>query len=197
MSLDYEDAVDAAPSGSRKPFLEGGVDFKLLVIESKNIKGHTGNNYIVELRVLEAKATEEGVTAPPVGAERVVIIDLDNELYGKGNLMAYVHGLNGGPIGGDTKEIRGRRLRKLLGVRAIDEAEAAKRGIPAVPFQEAYAIGMIVGDRTNKGKTKGKGGDFTYHNWYTLKQTPEEIDQRKAAIKANKPVTLNATNVAA
>ncbi len=196
MPMNYEDAVDAPPSGARKPFLEGDIDAKLLVVRSENTEGYTGSKYIVEVRVLEASPTEKDGKCPVVGAERVVIIDLDNETYGHGNLMAYVHGLNGGPIEGTDKATRGAKLRKLLGVRAIDEEEAKKKGIAASGAQEAYAVGMVVGNRTNKGKTKKKEGDFTYHNWYTLKQTHEQIAARKAAIKAGTPVTLTADNVA-
>lgn len=194
--LDYENAADTAPSSSRKPFLEGDIDAKMLITKAVNTMGYTGNKYVIELRVLEAAPTEAGKPCPAVGAERVVIIDLDNEKYGAPNLMAFANGLNGGPMTGATKEERGAKLRKLLGVREIDATEAQKRGIAPVKAQEAFAIGMVVGNRTNGGKTKA-GEPFTYHNWYSLNQTIAQREQRRAALAAGQPVTLDAGNTAA
>ncbi len=194
--LDYESAADTAPSGSRKPFLEGDIDAKMLITKAVNTSGYTGNKYIVELRILEATPTEAGKPCPAVGAERVVIIDLDSEKYGAPNLMAFANGVNGGPMSGATKEERGAKLRKLLGVREVNEEEAKKRGIAPIKGQEAYAIGMVVGNRTNGGKTQ-KGTPFTYHNWYALNQTKEQREQRRAALAAGQPVTLDAGNTAA
>ncbi len=194
--MDYESAAETKASGSRKPFLEGNIDGKFLVTKAEEVNGFTGNKYIVELRTLEAKAVEAGATVPATGSERVVIIDLDSELYGFKNLMAFVEGLNGGPLTGADKAEKGAKLRRLLGVRAVDAEEARKKGIGTVAAQEAFAVGMVVGNRTNVGKTK-KGGDFTYHNWYTLQQTLEQVAARKAAIKEGREVTLASDNAAA
>lgn len=188
--MDYESAAETKASGSRKPFLEGNIDGKFLVTKAEETAGFTGSKYIVELRTLEARPCEAGVSVPAVGSERVVIIDLDSEQYGFKNLMAFVEGLNGGPIQGTDKAEKGAKLRKLLGVRGIGEDEAKKKGVGTVAAQEAFAVGMVVGNRTNLGKTK-KGTDFTYHNWYTLKQTLEQVAARKAAIKAGETVALS------
>lgn len=177
--MDYEKASETKASSGRKPYIEGDIDAKFVVIKSEASEGHRGNNYIVELRVLSARATAPDAQVPPVGAERVVIIDLDNKDYGYPNLMAYVAGLNDGPIQGATKEEKGKKLKKLLGSEGV----------------EAFAVGMLIGNRPNKGKTKQKGTDFTYHNWYFVQQTLDEINQRKQMLKDGKEITLSVGNV--
>lgn len=200
--IDYEAAAGTAPSTGNVPFLEGDHDHKLLVVDSKNFFGRNGNKYIIKVRVLATTPTGK-VESPAVGADRVVIINLDppkkagDPDYGLQNLMNYACGLNGGPIeGADSKE-KGRKLNRLLGQREIDATEAQRRGIAPIPFAEAFAIGMVVGDRAVKGMTQGSvnnpAHEITYHNWYSIKQTPDEVLARKAALKNNLPIQWTAS----
>lgn len=192
--IDYEAAAGTAPSTSNLPFLEADHDHVLLVLDSKNFWGRNGNKYIVKVKVLKTTPTGK-VPSPAVGAERVVIINLDppkkagDPDYGLQNLMNYASGLNGGPIEGATPADKGAKLKRLLGTRAIDATEASRRGIAPVAFAEAMAIGMIVGDKAVLGMTKGDANraahEITYHNWYTIKNDPAKVFARKDAIKAN------------
>lgn len=199
MGFDYDAAAETKASTGRKPYLEPNVDFKLLITKAEFSKGYTGNKYLIEARVLEATATEDGAKVPPIGAERFHSIDLDNEDYGMANLMAFAEGLNGGPLVATEKSTKGQKLRKLLGERAIGEEEAKKTSKPVCSELKAMAIGMVVGNRTNLGPDTDKDGKpkkpFTYMNWYAIKQTMEEVEQRRAAAASGAEVKLNAGNV--
>lgn len=186
--IDYEAAAGTAPSTGNDPFLEPDQDVKCLIVDSKNFIGMKGNKYVIRVRVLEVSPT--GTTPPPVvGADRCVMINLDPPKnptlpdYGMKNLMAYAHGLNGGPMTGTPAE-GAEKLKKLLGVRAIDATEAQRYRLPGpVAFQASQAIGMVVGCRS-VGKTVGTPPHpFTFFNWYTLKQEWSDILARREAIK--------------
>lgn len=198
--IDYEAAAGTAPSTSNLPYLEADHEHKLLVLDSKNFFGRNGNKYIVKVKVLATKATGK-IESPAIGAERVVIINLDppkkpgDPDYGMQNLMNYAYACNGGEITGATPAEKGGKLKRLLGTRAIDPVEAQRRGIAPIAFAEAMAIGMVVGDKTVAGMTKGDSNKpahaITYHNWFSIKQDPAKVLPRKDAIKNNLPVDLS------
>lgn len=198
--IDYEAAANTAPSTSNDPFLEPDQDCKLLILDSKNFVGKKGNKYIIRAKVLEVTPTGT-VASPVVGAVRVVMISLDPPKdptlpdYGMQNLIAYAEGLNGGPIKGETAAEKGAKLKRMLGVRAIDAAEAQRYRLPGpVAFEEAMAIGMVVGNRTVGAMVGKPQHPFTYHNWYSIKQTGDEVMARKAALKAGQPIKWPVTS---
>lgn len=200
--IDYEAAANTAPSSGNLPFLEENHDHKLLIVDSKNFMGRNGNKYIIKVRVLATTPTGN-TPSPGIGADRAVIINMDppkkkgDPDYGMQNLMNYAYGLNGGPIeGADSKE-KGRKLNKLLGQRAIDPVEAQQLRMAPCEEVKAFCIGMVVGDRTVGAMTTGTPNNpphpITYHNWYAIKQTTEEVMANKAALASGQPITLPAS----
>lgn len=195
--IDYDKAAETAPSTGNLPFLEGDQDCKLLIVDSKNFMGRNGNKYIIKVRVMECSPTGK-IESPAKGADRVVMINMDppkkigDPDYGMQNLMGYAYALNGGAIEASETQTKGQKLAKLLGKRKIDPVEAQAYRVAPSDEIKAFAIGMIVGDRSVAGATTGTPTNpshpITYHNWYPLKQTPDELLARKAALAANLPI---------
>lgn len=191
--IDYEAAARTAPSVGNLPFLEKDCDHKVVIVESKNQVGQKGNRYIIKVRVLASTATGQ-TPAPQPGADRCVIINLDPPRdrtkpdYGMQNLMNYANGLNGGPVANPES------LKKLLGAMKVTPEDAQRYRIPACDEIKALAIGMVVGDRAVGGMTAGVNGqpghEITYHNWYPIKQTAEQVVERRNALASGGTITL-------
>lgn len=202
MGFNYDEAAEAKASTGRKPYLEANVDFKgLLITKAEFSSGYTGNKYLIEGRVLSAEAAEAGASVPPVGAERFHSIDLDNEEYGMANLMAFVEGLNGGPLVPREGATKGQQMRFLLGEEEVTEEQAKKTGKSAQGKREAFAVGMFIGNRTNAGPDVDKDGKpkkpFTYMNWYPVPdQNRKDVEHRKALLKAGKASEITLTTKA-
>lgn len=184
MGFSFRDAAKTKGGGNgRKPFIEAGIEAELMCSLAKLIeKGFKGTSYVFEFKVMSAKAIENGVTAPPPGAERVYIVNLDDPKYGLANLMSVAEAMNGGDGMPGLSDAQVKEMKDAGKTdKAIEDADLDKKEA-ALSQLLGEAQGVLIRVSTRGVKT-AKGEDFTAIDWKPVAgQTIESVRANRATI---------------
>lgn len=182
MAFSYRDAAKTKGGTGRKPFIEPGIEAEMMVILAKLIEGgYKGNSFVFEFKVVNSRAIAAGAEAPPPGAERAYIVNLDDKDYGLKNLMSVAEALNGGPMPGlsdeDAKAMKAAgKSDQAIADLHLDKQEAALRSL----LSEAQGIMVKV---VTTAVTTKKNTEFTATDWrHVPGQTAETVRANRARI---------------
>ncbi len=167
--------ANATASGGGTNIRDGR--YKYLIEKCIYQKGHKGENFIVELRVIESASNgdvdERGQPTIPnaVGSTCSMACLLDKHASAAGNAKAFLIGALA-PIGYSESQ--------------IDEPLLLEVSGPNNPLR-----GICIGNETRRGWNKGtvnkanEGKPMTLNVWRAIAQTPEDIQAQRTWLDSN------------
>lgn len=154
--MGFKKIVSAKATTKGVPLTDG--EYLLEVQGIKFFEGFSGDTFVAELKVLEAKKTDEKIEPAPVGSVRSFVVVLDPKGMGAGNVKAFAMALLG-----------------------CAEEEIDEDGLEALCSKDQPARFLKTRDSAfTRPQKVDKNKSFTHHRWEHVATSDEEITAIKA-----------------